>query len=252
MPTLKKRAFASALHSSNGGGEAIVCWLRRPQFAGVPTAHCEEIQSKDNLSSAVVWAGRGELTAWPAVDWAVLQQPGYEPIWDRQPLTSSYLWSRRMGRSYYTPHDGAASFGAKTKPFLSSVDVQDRMSRQWAQISSLLKLKKVPLGCEPPADTPAPVIRLLPQPAKRATAEELLDEIHAVETFVPRPAQPRRDAEAGELRVCSTTNKVKHTSKLWALYHRNRLAASPDEAHPERLEAYKCRWCGGWHVGHAA
>ncbi len=50
-------------------------------------------------------------------------------------------------------------------------------------------------------------------------------------------------------RARSCTGKVAHASKEQALGHaiglRRRLGALPRDSH-----AYRCRFCGSWHVGH--
>lgn len=178
----------------------------------------------------VVWDGRDELTRWPMVDWIVfLHDEGFQPIWERRPMTSSMMWERMMlGRD---GRDGEGSF-RNTTPVLVNVDNLARMEAQWAKIKSLIPF--APKAPEPPKPVSSPRI------IQRASSDEAVRELAFVEALRP----------SVEHTLCATTNKIKHASKLWALHHRNQLARLPDEIHPERLRAYKCQWCGGWHVGH--
>lgn len=180
--------------------------------------------------SDVVWAGRGPLTEWPERDWFVLlRDDSYQPIWDRQPMTTS-MWLARL----MTGRDGRDDGLIRTVSVspLSNVDVQARMDAAWARVKALMPLTQVQQRVEQ-TTVEAP---LKPKPA---SADELVREVALF------------DSMAGDdVAICSTTNKIRHKSKLWALHHRNRLAALPSEYHPEQLEAYKCKWCGNWHVGH--
>jgi hypothetical protein len=45
-------------------------------------------------------------------------------------------------------------------------------------------------------------------------------------------------------------NKVPHTSKRLATGALRVLKAAPDVEGAERLNVYKCKACGHWHVGH--
>ena len=99
----------------------------------------------------VVWSGVGPLTDWPMRDWVLLTKPGYEPIWDRQPLTASMLWARLM-------RDGCGDddtmcvrpFQRPSKPTLVDLDQHERFERTWAQLSKVLALPPL----KPPTVSP--------------------------------------------------------------------------------------------------
>lgn len=118
----------------------------------------------------------------------------------------------------------------------------ERMEATWAKVKREMALSPT----HPSLRQPQSVVNaVVPenQPEK-ATIEDALREMQITEQAY---AAAQKQAP---ISLCATTNKVRHTSKLWALHHRNHLALLPNEAHPERLEAYKCKWCGTWHVGH--
>lgn len=191
----------------------------------------------------VIWDGCGPLTEWPEVDWAIVLRAdwGYEPIWDQQPLTAAFLWTKRMGTRCHNPHDDHRSF-LRAKPELVDLDRQKHLGDHWACITKMLGLLS-----DPKPVAALPVVEQTPQqPGTPATIDAALEEIRQVE--IAQTALGRAEA----VLLCAHSNKVKHRSKLWALHHRNRLAASLDELHPDQLEVYKCRWCGSWHVGQNA
>lgn len=127
------------------------------------------------------------------------------------------------------------AFAASSMPALIDLDGHVRLMRALALRAPRLR--------KPKAEPEEPVI-LVPSArvVKRASSDAALLELQYVERMMPTDA----------LSLCPSTNKVRHRSKLWALLHRNRLANEPNERFPERLEAYKCKGCGDWHVGHKA
>jgi hypothetical protein len=187
----------------------------------------------------VLWDGRGELTEWPQRDWFILlRDEGFQPIWDRQPRTPSMLLAdaarNQSGATLDAEawHDNAL-VRTTSAPRLMNADRLKVMQARWSVA--------IQPGLQKPPAPEQPVQRVRRVRVHRvASAEELLAQVQVLERLRP-------DAE---VRVCSLTNKVRHDSKLWALHHRNRLAALPEERFPERLEAYKCKGCGDWHVGH--
>jgi hypothetical protein len=193
------------------------------------------------MQPEVVWAGRGELTEWPAVDWAlIMRDESWQPIWPIQPMTNALMWTRRMGSRRY--HDNGWT-GVSSGPALVDLERLRRMEDAWAKIARLQSESVF----APSVDAPAvDSVKITEPVAAAATTEAAIAEIQQVEDTM---------AAAGcawPVALCATTNKVRHRSKLWALVHRNRLANLPDEHFPERLESYKCKWCGSWHVGHRA
>lgn len=191
-----------------------------------------------------LWDGKSALTDWPKLDWfQLLKDETWQPIWDRQPLTSSMLWARwitgRDGRA--DPNDYRRPFQASSKPMLQDEEQRKRFDHVWAVLQRRIAESRPDAGAPASVDTtPSSPSLGISTRVDRASSDEAIRELAYAESA------NRHEAIA----LCPTTNKVKHRSKLWALVHRNRLASSPDERHPERLEAYKCRWCGGWHVGH--
>jgi hypothetical protein len=184
----------------------------------------------------IVWDGRGELTFWPDRDYAVMRGEGWDLIWDRPPLTSAYLWTLRMGRDYH--HDDHRTFSrgrVSTQPVSITTDRQKRFDETWARLARML---------ESPPKAPEPIHA---QPRKPEPVQPLDAGLYELRRAQAAQAQT---GDSREFTLCAHTSKVKHRSKLWALHHRNTLAFDPTTAHPERLEAYKCSWCGGWHVGH--
>jgi hypothetical protein len=77
-----------------------------------------------------------------------------------------------------------------------------------------------------------------------ATSDELIAEL---QLFEDRHVGLSVRAKA---QVCFATNKIRHKSKNDAEFHREALVARVAERHPERVESYKCKTCGDWHVGH--
>lgn len=188
-------------------------------------------------SHDVVWAGRGELVPWPEVDWLILREPGYEPIWDRQPMTSSHMWSKWMsgrdGRDSRREPRTDGIFYVSSVPKLTDVDLYERVREALARRAR--EGAKWFVGEQ-----------RLSQPSTPPIVRPKAKESDAVKEL--QIAEQERPSEV--VALCAMTNKVRHRSRLWAMVHRNRLAALEDERYPERLEAYKCRNCGDWHVGH--
>ena len=144
---------------------------------------------------------------------------GFMPIWDRAPQTSSMWLARLMtGRN---GHDGCGSF-IKGQPY-NKQELHDYFERAWAEISRRQAAMK-------PQMSP-PLVDPIPAPVVTRRVRET----------------PQQSADVDK---CAYTSKIKHASKLWALNHKIKLMHAPDETQPELLEVYRCKWCGGWHVGH--
>lgn len=189
-----------------------------------------------------VWNGIGPLTTWPEVDWWVFRhREGYEPIWDRPPQTTGDWWGRWM-----SGRDGREFrwIAPSSVPQMLRVESMSRMEAIWAKVKREMLLS--PTHPSLRATQPSEAAVAHENTPVKATSDEALREIQNIEQNCV--ALNRKES----ISLCATTNKVRHTSKLWALHHRNHLASLPDEMHPEQLRAYKCKWCGSWHVGHQA
>jgi hypothetical protein len=130
-------------------------------------------------------------------------------------------------------------FQKSGKPTYTDLSEQERFDFVWSQVKKrLAESRPFSSGADVVPEKMAEPVQDAPA---RASSDAAIREMGVAER-----SQPSNQA----ITLCATTNKVKHKSKLWALHHRNQLAALPDELHPEQLNAYKCKWCGTWHVGH--
>lgn len=146
MPRLKPFAngMQRGLNHSNGLAANSPLLVRRStklslvppiETLAAPFIHPEV--TAHGCSFEIVWSGRGPLTQWPERDWFVLlRDASWQPVWDRQPITASWLWARWMtgcdGRA--DPTDYVASFTKSSTPELMDVDQHERFKQQWARL----------------------------------------------------------------------------------------------------------------------
>lgn len=241
MPMLRKSGVATLRGLRHSNGSAWSTALRADTSPKLSTVTCTETSAvqSDILEIVVgtsrytvLWNGRGPLTQWPERDWRhILNTPGFDLIWDRQPLTSAHLWARYIGNNGHgrETNDNDFRWAVAKAPTSWSVDRQQAFDTAWAKIAPLMAEAE---------SAPLPEVPL----SRKAVWHEQDDTTRQVQS-VPKGLTYAPD-------LCAHSNKVKHRSKLWALQHRISLANDPETARPELLEVYKCQWCGGWHVGH--
>jgi hypothetical protein len=174
-----------------------------------------------------------------------LTTEGFQSIWDIPPKTSAHLIDAEMKRRCRSELDAEAwrdnaLCRTTSVPRLVNADHLASLEQRWAAIK---RLAQKPWEVPPEPVKPPQKIRVVHE-HRVATSDEAIGELQRAEILGCAIGQHEA------LSLCSNTNKVRHKSKLFALYHRNQLAVLPDELYPEQLEAYKCRWCGSWHVGH--
>lgn len=184
------------------------------------------------------WDGRGPLTEWPLVDWAIFHDETWQPIWNYPPRTSCWKFARliREDAPRFDPATYIRPFAVSSKPRLVRV-LEPRPLHEPKGHAVWRITTGARVNTQSRVKVAASEIR---ERVDRQPVDQALRELMFAEQLQPDSA----------MSLCPTTNKVKHRSRLWALQHRLRLAMLPDELHPERLQAYKCRWCGAWHVGH--